>query len=238
MEIIMETKNNYEECVIQNMHSNICIFKDCVNNPLCNYKRGQTPIYCPSHKKEGMIFVNTKRCKNIWCYTQVNYKYNGYCLFCFINMFPDKPVSINFKKKEFEVVEFIKKQYPKYNWVYDKIIKCGCAQQVDMFLDLGEYIIIIEVYENQHIGNIPIELSQKFNHCSIVFIRFNPDDYNIGDENITSCWGINSNGNCVIKKNKINEWNNRLNSLKEQIDYWINNKTDKTIETIQLFYDC
>ena len=42
-----------------------------------------------------------------------------------------------------------------------------------------------------------------------------------------------------IKKSKEKEWNERLNTLKEQIDYWINpeNKTDKTVEVIQLFYD-
>ena len=32
-------------------------------------------------------------------------------------------------------------------------------------------------------------------------------------------------------------WTIRLNSLKDQIDYWITNKTDKMIEIIQLYYD-
>ena len=59
------------------------------------------------------------------------------------------------------------------------------------------------------------------------------------DKNITSCWGINKNGICTIKKTKIKEWNNRLNVLKEHITYWTDeiNKTDKTVEIIQLFYD-
>jgi len=37
----------------------------------------------------------------------------------------------------------------------------------------------------------------------------------------------------------MNEWENRLNSLKNCVDYWINpeNVTNKTIEIIQLFYD-
>ena len=29
----------------------------------------------------------------------------------------------------------------------------------------------------------------------------------------------------------------RLEILKQTIEYWLNNKTDKTIEIIQLFYD-
>ena len=50
---------------------------------------------------------------------------------------------------------------------------------------------------------------------------------------------MNKNGFCVVKKSKKKEWEFRLNSLKEQVQYWINpqNKTNKTIEIIQLFYD-
>ena len=42
-----------------------------------------------------------------------------------------------------------------------------------------------------------------------------------------------------ITNNKLIEWNNRLNILKEQIEYWLSeeNKTEKTVEIIQLFYD-
>ena len=84
-----------------------------------------------------------------------------------------------------------------------------------------------------------MELSQDVGHRSIVFIRFNPDNYKKNGINITSCWSQDKKGICVIKKSKKNEWEERLNSLKEQIKYWINpeNTTNKTIETIQLFYD-
>jgi len=33
------------------------------------------------------------------------------------------------------------------------------------------------------------------------------------------------------------EWMNGLNILREQIMYWLDNTSDKTIEIIQLFYD-
>ena len=57
--------------------------------------------------------------------------------------------------------------------------------------------------------------------------------------NITSCWGTDGLGICVVKKDKKKEWQERLNCLKNTIDYWIvpENKTNKTIETIELFYD-
>ena len=80
-----------------------------------------------------------------------------------------------------------------------------------------------------------MELSQDLGHRPIVFIRFNPDDYN----NVSSCWGQDKKGICVVKKSKKEEWNERLNTLEETIQYWTDpvNKTNKTIETIQLFYD-
>ena len=70
-------------------------------------------------------------------------------------------------------------------------------------------------------------------------LGFNPDDYNKGAKNITSCWGQDGKGICVIKKSKKKEWTQRLTVLEEQIKYWINpeNTTNKTIEVIQLFYD-
>jgi len=56
--------------------------------------------------------------------------------------------------------------------------------------------------------------------------------------NITSCWGTNQKGICIVKKSKRKEWNDRLQALQNQIIYWTNteNKTNKTIEIIQLFY--
>ena len=86
-----------------------------------------------------------------------------------------------------------------------------------------------------------MEISNDFNNRPIVFIRFNPDDYIDGDMNkINSCWGITKNtGLCSIKQSKKKEWNERLNSLASQIEYWTNpeNQTDKTVEFISLFYD-
>jgi hypothetical protein len=33
-------------------------------------------------------------------YANIEYKkYDGYCVFCFINLFPDKEISINYKRK-------------------------------------------------------------------------------------------------------------------------------------------
>jgi hypothetical protein len=224
-----------------------CIHENCKTIPNYNFEGQVKALYCSSHKKPEMIDVNHKICKTPLCSTRVQNKYDGYCMFCYINLFPDKPVSRNYKTKEQSVVEHIKSNFNKYQWVADKRIQDGCSKRrPDLLLDLGYQVIIIEVDENQHIdydcsceNKRIMELSQDVGHRPIVFIRFNPDDYNDKEQNITSCWGINGNGVCVIKKSKKNEWNERLSALENQIHYWVNpdNKTNKTIEIIQLFYD-
>ena len=100
---------------------------------------------------------------------------------------------------------------------------------------MGVHIIIIEIDENKRL----MEISQNLGHLSIVFIIFNPYDYiDSNGKKIKSCWIPNNKTNILyIPKTKQTEWNKRLDVLKNQIQYWIDNKTYKTIEIIQLFYD-
>jgi hypothetical protein len=160
-------------------------------------------------------------------------------------MFPDKPVSRNYKTKEYAVVEFIKSHFPQFTWVEDKIISGGCSKKrPDLLCDFGNQIIIIEIDENQHDtygssceNKRIMELSQDVGHRPIVFIRFNPDDYTNDSTKITSCWGTNKKGICVVKKTKQQEWADRLTALRHTIDYWLTNGTQKLVEVVPLFYD-
>jgi len=230
-----------------NVVSKRCIYPNCQIIPNYNFEGDVKALYCVKHKIEGMLDIKHKKCKTQLCTTRVLNKYDGYCLFCYMNLFPDKPVSRNYKTKEYSVVEYVKTNFTHLTWISDKIIQDGCSKRrPDLLLDLGYQVIIIEIDENQHIdydcsceNKRIMELSQDLNHRPIVFIRFNPDEYKFQDKTITSCWGINKNGICVVKKTKKSEWSDRLETLKEQINYWIHpdNKTDKTIEVVQLFYD-
>jgi len=109
-------------------------------------------------------------------------------------------------------------------------------------VDFGYQIIIIEIDENQHRNydcscenKRIMELSQDLQHRPVILIRFNPDKYETNRVKIDSCWGLDERGICSIKKL---EWQERLDALSLQIEYWLKpeNKTDKTIETIHLFY--
>ena len=225
----------------------ICCEEGCKIRPTYNVKGETKALYCAKHKKEGMIDVKNKSCKSSWCSTLASEKYDGFCFFCFINLFPHKQVSRNYKTKEFAVVEYIKSNFTQFNFVADKIVNGGCSKRrPDLLLDLGYQILIIEVDENQHIdydcsceNKRIMELSQDLGYRPIILIRFNPDNYIKNTEQITSCWSYNKKGIIVIKKNKLNEWNERLYILKERIEYWLNpkNTTNKTIEVIKLFYN-
>jgi hypothetical protein len=221
-----------------------CIHEGCNIIAYYNYEN-KKPMYCASHRLKMMINVKDKLCKTPLCFTQVSEKRDGYCLYCYINLFPDKPVTRNYKTKEYAVVEYIKSKFENLSWLSDKKIIDGCSKRrPDLFLDLGDQIIIVEIDENQHDtydcsceNKRLMELSTDVGHRPIVFIRFNPDEYIENKNNIASCWSINNNGICVVKNNKKKEWEQRLKQLEETINYWLINRTDKTIEIIHLFYD-
>jgi hypothetical protein len=212
--------------------------KDCGGSAFCIHKKWKT--YCK-------ICGGSKLCKSSWCDTTRNPKYEGYCMPCFVNNpeNQDKPTIRNYKTKEKEVVNQITKTFTNFSWVSDKKVKDGCSRRrPDLLLDMGTHIIIVEVDENKHTDyecscehKRLMELSQDLQHRPIIFIRFNPDDY-INQEGILikSCWKLNKLGVMQIMKTKEKEWKERVNILKKQIQYWIDNSTDKTIEIVELFY--
>jgi hypothetical protein len=175
----------------------------------------------------------------------VSKKYEGYCLRCYIYTFPDKPVSRNYKTKEFAVVEYIKRVFANLDWTADKRVVGGCSKRrPDISVDLGYQILIIEIDENQHTlydcsceNKRIMELSRDYGHRPIVFIRFNPDKYKNNGKMIPSSWGYTQNGICVVKRKK--DWQTRLAALGETIQYWTDPKniTNKLIEVTQLYYD-
>jgi hypothetical protein len=224
-----------------------CIFENCIKIPSYNFEGKTQRLYCFEHKTPGMLNVGSKTCKSEWCHIQVTNKYDGYCLHCYIHLFPEKPVARNYKTKERTVVEFVLQEFHQYPWTHDKQIQDGCSRRrPDLFMDFGYQILIVEIDENQHIGENYGDCScenkrmmllwQDVGHRPIVFIRFNPDDYYDKDTHITSCFGMNSLGVCCVKKTKQNEWTHRLNVLRENIEYWCHHRSEKTIEIIQLFY--
>jgi hypothetical protein len=233
-----------------NIVSKTCEYNDCKKIPHYSYKGSSNARYCNTHKLDGMINVKSKSCIYDWCDTiPHNKNYKGYCFRCFLYTFPDIPVSRNYKTKETATANFVTEQFQNFTWNIDKKVEDGCSRKrPDLMCDLGYQVLIVEVDENQHEtydcsceNKRIMQISQDIGHRPLIFIRFNPDDYlDCSGNNVSSCWTKTSKTEIIkIKNDKINEWNTRLDILKQTIEYWSNeeNKTEKTIETIQLFYD-
>ena len=233
-----------------NVVAQSCIEKDCKTQPNYNFEGETKRLYCLIHKKPNMINVVSPKCKNIQgeftCDTQGNKKFDGYCLRCYIGLFPYQTIARNYKTKELKVCEYIKEQFSNLTISFDKIVKFGCSKRrPDIYIDMGSHSIIIEIDENQHdtYENICenkrfMEIFTDLGNRPMILIRFNPDEYyNDKNELVKSCWSFSKNGISIINRNKKDEWKNRLNKLKDSILFNIQNEPKKEIEITYLYYD-
>ncbi len=213
------------------------------------------PSHCVSCKPEEYINVKDKKCLTYLCDIQVGNKYRGYCYYCFINTFPNEPVTRNYRTKERLVVDFAKK-FLEQNYA-DKNYKIHCDKPLlcnrrpDIYIEISsedpseeEYYIIIEIDEFQHRDNrkndpcetVRTEQIMKELNKSGVFIRFNPDAYVLKNQKNSSCFYLNQKGVYVI--NDKYDWQSRLLNLQYYINYWINHKPDfKDTPVVYLYYD-
>jgi hypothetical protein len=214
----------------------------CQNKrPYLNKPGEKNGLYCGDCKDADMVDVVSKRCLTPLCDTFVSKKYRGYCTRCFLHMFPDEPISRNYKTKERTVVEFITTTFPEYRIINDRVISGGCSKKrPDVLIDVVTHCVIVEIDEHEHINyncesKRMMEISQDLGHPNIVFIRFNPDSYTDIDGNkIKSCWKVNKQGICVV--NDVTKWNERLDTLRKQVEHWLHNIPDKHITEVNLYY--
>ena len=153
----------------------------------------------------------------------------------------------NHKTKERHVADYIKQEFPQYDFTFDKIIQDGCSRRrPDILLDMAEYVIIIEIDENQHQkydssceNKRLMEIFQDCGSRPLIMIRFNPDQYYNNAKSIPSCWTTtNEKGLYIIKTSSKKEWESRLQKLKETITSQIDfSEERKDIDIIHLFYD-
>ena len=228
--------------------------KECSGGSFCEHKRqkdkckecGGSQI-CEHKKQKGKCkdCGGSSLCKTPLCHTRGIKKYNGYCLPCCLQVHPEIKILRNYKTKENDVVDRIVKYFPDFTWIHDKRVQDGCSlRRPDLLLDMGSHILIVEIDENKHIDygcscetKRLMQISQDLQSRPIVFIRFNPDDYTNNDGVlIKSCWKLNKLGVMTIMKTKQKEWEERIENVKQQIQYWIDNPTEKTVEIVELFY--
>ena len=97
--------------------------KECDGVSICEHKKYK--YYCPDCGGKGSCNAG-KLPYNNGCRHIGNRKYNGFCTFCFSNLFPDDPKSANIrvKSEELKVVSHISL---KYNGFYHDKCVCVCG---------------------------------------------------------------------------------------------------------------
>ena len=55
----------------------MCNFPNCKTRSIYNFDGESTPLYCMSHKLDGMCNIVSKRCCHISCRTQPTFNYSG-----------------------------------------------------------------------------------------------------------------------------------------------------------------
>jgi hypothetical protein len=227
-----------------NVRSKKC--DECDTEASFGFPNGKA-IKCGEHKDGGMANVVSKKCVEPNCLTSATgLKYEGYCFSHYFKNFPDAPKSRNHRVKELATTNFIVEHFTNLHWIVDKKIQnTKSLRRPDILLDLGEKVVVIEIDENQHKGYIDDnervnQITTDLKNRPIILIRFNPDAYlDKNKKKVASCWGFDGERKTIIKATKGTEWKQRLEVLKNTIEYWVKpeNKLESGVEVVKLFFD-
>jgi hypothetical protein len=174
-------------------------------------------------------------------------RYKGYCLRCFVYLFPDRKVSRNYKVKEKHFVDHIKAAgvLPETAIItFDKRLQGGCsARRPDIFVDVYTHSVLSECDEDQHSANgyscdnkRLMELFQDAGNRPLVQLRFNPDGFTSEDgTKHSSCFKYNQLGLPVIRDQAI--WEARMDVYVERLKYHFTHVPLPEVTVEHLFYD-
>ena len=224
-----------------------CQHAGCTRHPTFGTKKA-CPLVCKEHNFEDWEDVISPRCKFDLCQTLVDPKrYKGYCIRCFIHLFPDEKITRNYKIKEIHVQDFLKSQslLPR-DMMFDRVINGGCShKRPDVFIDQGSHVVFVEVDEDGHRNGYHCTCENKrmmqlfldVGQRPVVFIRFNPDSYrDARDKKVPSCFTYHKqSGVPMILDEKI--WNARLCVLRDRVLHHIEDVPEKHLTVEHLFYD-
>ncbi len=167
----------------------------------------------------------------------------GLCRRCFDYENPMQARFTNFRSKEQSFMVPLKEIYGD-KLVLDKQIEGGKSKRrPDGFIKLENYVIDIEIDENQHkhydetCENARIaQIYDDVGYKSVVFIRLNPDPYKINDQTVYGAFGMARKG-IIVKR--IEEFELRLEALKSMVAKYMdeNNSPTKAITIERLFFD-
>lgn len=233
-----------------------CDIDGCTKTASYNFK-GLSPLRCAVHRDKGMVYIRgpaSMTCKANGCDASITSRssHNGYCIKCFVWLFPGEPVSTLQSVKEKYFRRFMKETFPETAFRLDRRIEGSNSHiRPDALIKLPAdnpdqadgYVLVVEFDEKQHMWYTRDGESERtgiiFELCDrkpLVLIHFNPDRYI--DENSVrhpSCFGP---GQTLDRLEPIEPlWTERTSKLKERINYWRANKPTEMITEEFLFYN-
>jgi len=181
--------------------------------------KGGSPTHCFNHKCNKMVDVKhkTSLCTHCGLFRYKNYK--PYCASCYYHLNPEDERSRNYKTKENTIIGLLKQVYTEL--VQDKAVEGGCSKRrPDGLIDLLTHSIVIEIDEDQHSSYDQIcenkramQLFTDLGSRPIIFIRLNPDSYQLDGKKIDGCFEPSYNGLSLNER----ELAKRMDMLHESI---------------------
>jgi hypothetical protein len=222
-----------------------CEHEGCQKQPVYGDIPGK-PKYCMEHKTEGMVNVTSRRCVSKHCETFTTQKYDRYCAYCFVNLFPDdsRVNTARIKSREILVERFLEEEFGGFR--HDTPIMyggCDCLsrRRIDHRKLINATMLAIETDEGQHKSYDDEDETNRYDdlymHHSgkFIFIRFNPDSYR--DQTGKRHPGFFDNS----MKQNTTEVERRLSVLKDKIDEITRrieqDENTDPVEIHKLFYD-
>jgi len=201
--------------------------------------------------------------RSVMTHGPLNAKYGLRCIQCFCIDNPNDAVAATAARymhfKEQTVMAFVRKAFPDHNWVFDKgygtkLRAVGTRKtrlRPDARTSQGDRVLILEVDEKSHrrelcAGERDKEESsvvQAGKEKTVLFIRFNPDEYtDYAGKKHPSCFTHSKTGCCSLNPKQEAQWIERLETLAQTIDYLLNadelppKQEDRAGLVVELFY--
>ncbi len=196
------------------------------------------------------------------------------CLRCCINIYPEYSVSRNYKTKQTAVEQFLAERFSsRLTMIFDRRVarimpeasasagaggtmveEVPCkssGSKPDVLIDMGEWVVVVEVDENQHKQDSyeascenkrVMQIFDDAGRRPIVFVRFNPDQYiDAFGNKVRSPWTddrrIKSGGVPHVSAKNQAHWIARLEALASRIEHAVSVRPIKEVTFEYLYFD-
>ncbi len=219
-----------------------CKTPGCNTQPNFNFPGETVGIYCAKcvdlTKMKDVVNKYCSSCGLTRIVPSTN-AYGGLCIECAQHKgIAKRPRNVRVQEKA--VAEYLKKHFKNISLSEDTPLEGSCVNlRPDISCDFGNFILIVEIDENQHKGKAYTSCDTKRNvqllinggSRPIVFIRFNPDNYKKNGNVIPACFQKNTNGKLQLVHEE--DWNVRLDKLRQEIENVMIQNDCKDVEDLK-----